>query len=90
LRPGKLTSSIGPRARADVVSNLKKNGLNGCKSTTTSEVTYMLLPCCSAPSILLSWCCCLFYGVLWCVWSFRPSSPARLPHLQSLFVCSTV
>jgi hypothetical protein len=25
--------------------------------------------------------------LLLCVWSFRPSSPVRLPHLKSLFVC---
>jgi hypothetical protein len=32
-----------------------------------------------APSILVPW--------RWCVWSFRPSSPVRLPHLKCLFVC---
>ena len=30
----------------------------------------------------------VFGPTRWCVWSFRPSSPLRLPHLKCLFVCS--
>ena len=29
----------------------------------------------------------VFGPIRWCVWSFRPSSPLRLPHLKFLFVC---
>ena len=29
----------------------------------------------------------VFGPIRWCVWSFRLSSPLRLPHLQFLFVC---
>ena len=29
----------------------------------------------------------VFGPIRWCVWSFRPSSPLRLPHLKCLFVC---
>ena len=29
----------------------------------------------------------VFGSIRWCVWSFRPSSPLRLPHLNFLFVC---
>ena len=28
----------------------------------------------------------VFGPIRWCVWSFRPSSPLRLPHLKFLFV----
>ena len=29
----------------------------------------------------------VFGPIQWCVWSFRPSTPLRLPHLKFLFVC---
>ena len=29
----------------------------------------------------------VFGPIRWCVWSFRLSSPLRLPHLKFLFVC---
>ena len=35
----------------------------------------------------------VFGSIRWCVWSFRPSSPLRLPHLKCLlllYMCQTI
>ena len=32
----------------------------------------------------------VFESIQWCVWSFQPSSPLRLPHLNVCYVMCTV
>jgi hypothetical protein len=32
----------------------------------------------------------MFSSIRWCVWSFRPTQPAQLPHLLSVCLCLVV
>ena len=45
-------------------------------------------------SVLLGWVggleAIVFGSIRWCVWSFRPSSPLRLPHLKCLLLLFTL
>ena len=55
-------------------------------------------PICRVRSWMSAWVFLLLGGmdsivfgpIRWCVWSFRLSSPLRLPHLKYLFVCFAV
>ena len=52
----------------------------------------VILSAVSVVGCLLGYSSCLVVWIplfldRWCVWSFRPSSPLRLPHLKFLFVC---
>ena len=69
--------------------------LCGCRTLNFCLFCLFLIMGSVLPGYMFRYQYCLVGGleaivlgsIRWCVWSFRPSSPLRLPHLKFLFVC---